>query len=317
MAVLGLGLGATMQNLVLAVQNTAPRRTSAPASSVVAFFRSMGGSIGVSALGAVLAHQVSDAGQGRHPAAGGRRQARARSSSPGCSTPPATSPTWARCPAPVRTLYEAAFGEATGHLFLIAAAVRRRRALLRALHQGDAAADHVRAGRRRARGDRGPRGGRAMSTAARPRTDALRDLEQRGRRAGPPRPAGHRRARARPSTPSCSRSSYLMLGYMNERGPGAGVGAVARRSTSTRARSAGRSSTCVDLGLVDRTPDPDDGRATLRQRQRRGPAPDRATSATTAASCSPSGSATGRPTSSTTFAGDARPLQHRPVDGER
>ena len=59
MAVLGLGLGATMQNLVLAVQNNTAQRDMGAASSVVAFFRSMGGSIGVSALGAVLSHQVA------------------------------------------------------------------------------------------------------------------------------------------------------------------------------------------------------------------------------------------------------------------
>ena len=59
MAVLGLGLGATMQNLVLAVQNNTAQADMGAASSVVAFFRSMGGSIGVSALGAVLSHQVT------------------------------------------------------------------------------------------------------------------------------------------------------------------------------------------------------------------------------------------------------------------
>ena len=59
MAVLGLGLGATMQNLVLAVQNNISQADMGAASSVVAFFRSIGGSVGVSVLGALLAHQVS------------------------------------------------------------------------------------------------------------------------------------------------------------------------------------------------------------------------------------------------------------------
>ena len=59
MAVLGLGLGATMQNLVLSVQNNAAQADMGAASSLVAFFRSLGGSIGVAALGAVLSHQVS------------------------------------------------------------------------------------------------------------------------------------------------------------------------------------------------------------------------------------------------------------------
>ena len=50
----------TMQNLVLAVQNTVPLRDIGAASSTVAFFRSLGGTIGVSVLGAVLAHRVTD-----------------------------------------------------------------------------------------------------------------------------------------------------------------------------------------------------------------------------------------------------------------
>ncbi len=65
MALLGLGLGATMQNLVLAVQNNTAQADMGAASSVVAFFRSMGGSIGVSALGAALSHQVADTVVGR------------------------------------------------------------------------------------------------------------------------------------------------------------------------------------------------------------------------------------------------------------
>ncbi|MEP9362236.1 MDR family MFS transporter [Nocardioides sp. CN2-186] len=59
MAILGIGLGSTMQNLVLSVQNNVKMSDMGSASSVVSFFRSMGGSIGVSVLGAVLAHQVA------------------------------------------------------------------------------------------------------------------------------------------------------------------------------------------------------------------------------------------------------------------
>ncbi|MFQ1000904.1 MDR family MFS transporter [Modestobacter sp. SSW1-42] len=60
LAILGLGLGMTMQNLVLAVQNTVAARDLGTASSTVTFFRSLGGTIGVSVLGAVLATQVAD-----------------------------------------------------------------------------------------------------------------------------------------------------------------------------------------------------------------------------------------------------------------
>ena len=112
MAVLGVGLGATMQNLVLAVQNNTAQRDMGAASALVAFFRSMGGSIGVSALGAVLANQVASsvvvglAKLGIDPAkAGGESH---------------SIPDLSKLPGPVRTVFESAFADATAHLFLIA-----------------------------------------------------------------------------------------------------------------------------------------------------------------------------------------------------
>jgi uncharacterized membrane protein len=110
MALLGLGLGATMQNLVLSVQNNTAQADMGAASSVVAFFRSMGGSIGVSALGAVLAHQVT-------------QKVTAGLAAMGVDTTGQSGsiPSLGSLPAPVRALYESAFGEATGHLFLTAA----------------------------------------------------------------------------------------------------------------------------------------------------------------------------------------------------
>jgi EmrB/QacA subfamily drug resistance transporter len=110
MAVLGLGLGATMQNLVLAVQNNTAQADMGAASSVVAFFRSMGGSIGVSALGALLSHQVTQKVTDGLAAMG---------ITAGHST--GSIPDLGALPAPVRALYESAFGEASGHLFLAAA----------------------------------------------------------------------------------------------------------------------------------------------------------------------------------------------------
>jgi MFS family permease len=59
LGVLGLGVGMTMQNLVLAVQNTVDVTEVGSASSLVAFLRSMGGTIGVTVLGIVLSHRVS------------------------------------------------------------------------------------------------------------------------------------------------------------------------------------------------------------------------------------------------------------------
>jgi EmrB/QacA subfamily drug resistance transporter len=58
--VLGLGMGMLMQNLVLAVQNSVAVTDLGAASSMVTFFRSLGGTVGVSVLGAVLATRVSD-----------------------------------------------------------------------------------------------------------------------------------------------------------------------------------------------------------------------------------------------------------------
>ncbi|MDT8910605.1 MFS transporter [Amycolatopsis sp. PS_44_ISF1] len=59
LALVGLGLGFLMQNLVLVVQNTVAMKDMGASSSVVTFFRSLGGAAGVSALGAVLAAHVA------------------------------------------------------------------------------------------------------------------------------------------------------------------------------------------------------------------------------------------------------------------
>jgi predicted MFS family arabinose efflux permease len=109
MAVLGLGLGSTMQNLVLAVQNNTAHADMGAASAVVTFFRSLGGSIGVSALGAVLSHRVAatvTAGLGESGASAAHQSH--------------AIPDLATLPAPLRALFEHAFGAATGDLFLIA-----------------------------------------------------------------------------------------------------------------------------------------------------------------------------------------------------
>ena len=70
MVLMGLGTGALMQNLVLVVQNTVDVTDIGAASGVVSFFRSLGGTIGVAALGAVLATNVADkiaVGHGERP----------------------------------------------------------------------------------------------------------------------------------------------------------------------------------------------------------------------------------------------------------
>jgi len=110
MFAVGIGLGASMQNLVLAVQNNAAQADIGSASAVVTFFRSMGGSVGVSALGAVLSAQVAD-----KVSAG-----LAALDIPVSGHQSHEIPDLGSLPAPVRAVFEHAFGASTGELFLIA-----------------------------------------------------------------------------------------------------------------------------------------------------------------------------------------------------
>jgi EmrB/QacA subfamily drug resistance transporter len=60
MLVLGLGLGFTMQVLVLAVQNAVPYSQLGVATSSATLFRSIGGSLGTAILGAIFANRLAD-----------------------------------------------------------------------------------------------------------------------------------------------------------------------------------------------------------------------------------------------------------------
>ena len=55
MVVAGAGLGLLVQNLALVVQNAVPSRHMGVATSLAQFSRSIGGTVGVSAMGAILA----------------------------------------------------------------------------------------------------------------------------------------------------------------------------------------------------------------------------------------------------------------------
>ncbi|MEZ2389363.1 MDR family MFS transporter [bacterium RCC_150] len=112
-AVFGLGLGLLMQNLVLSVQNTVRAQDIGTASASVAFFRSFGGAIGVSVLGAIMANHVTDlATKGlaaaHIPVTGG-------SSSGNMDL--------TDLPAPIRDIMRAAYGDATAQIFMIAGAI--------------------------------------------------------------------------------------------------------------------------------------------------------------------------------------------------
>ncbi|WP_326698763.1 MFS transporter [Streptomyces sp. NBC_01754] len=116
MFVMGLGIGMMMQNLVLATQNQVAPADLGAASSVVTFFRSLGGAIGVSALGAVLGSRVTQyvkegladlgpeaAGLGHGGTGGGG------------------IPDLDKLPPPFRTVMEAAYGHGVADVFLYAA----------------------------------------------------------------------------------------------------------------------------------------------------------------------------------------------------
>jgi len=113
LAVLGVGIGLTNQNLVLAVQNTVAASDLGAASSAVAFFRSLGGTIGVSVLGAVLSARVSTLiGEGLADVPGAA--ASAGSGNVGLAN-------LADAPAAVQSLIRVSYGDATGRIFLVAA----------------------------------------------------------------------------------------------------------------------------------------------------------------------------------------------------
>ena len=111
MLMVGAGVGMLMQNLVLVAQNSVAQSDIGAGSSLVAFFRSLGGAIGVSVLGAILASRASSsiadglAAQGIPAARGG-----------GSSVPDIGS-----LPAPVAHVVEHAYGTGVAEIFLAAA----------------------------------------------------------------------------------------------------------------------------------------------------------------------------------------------------
>ncbi|MFE5634271.1 MFS transporter [Streptomyces sp. NPDC056470] len=115
MGVMGLGLGMMMQNLVLCTQNQVAPADLGSASSVVTFFRSLGGAIGVSALGAVLAHRVTNYVQDGMAALGPKAAGMSGGGTGG------GIPDMDKLPAPIRTVMEDAYGHGVGDVFLYSA----------------------------------------------------------------------------------------------------------------------------------------------------------------------------------------------------
>ncbi len=112
MVLVGLGTGALMQNLVLVVQNTVDVTDVGAASGTISFFRSLGGTIGVAALGAVLASSVSG------KIAAGMAKAGIPAGGDG-----AGSLDLDKLPPAVATIVRTAYADATGRIFLIAGAI--------------------------------------------------------------------------------------------------------------------------------------------------------------------------------------------------
>lgn len=111
--IMGLGLGLMLQNLVFAVQNTVRVEDIGSASSSVAFFRSFGGAIGVSVLGAVLANRVTSLSSDGLTKLG----------VPSSAQQSGGSLDLADMPAPIRDVIWAAYGDATSLIFTISAII--------------------------------------------------------------------------------------------------------------------------------------------------------------------------------------------------
>ncbi|MCF3131723.1 MDR family MFS transporter [Streptomyces olivochromogenes] len=116
MALLGVGVGMMMQNLVLSTQNQVSPADLGAASSVISFFRSLGGAVGVGVLGSLMStritHYAADTIGDLPPDA---QAAAAHASGSG------SLPDMNLLPAPVRTWLESAYGHGIADVFLYAA----------------------------------------------------------------------------------------------------------------------------------------------------------------------------------------------------
>jgi len=113
MLLVGAGVGMTMQNLVLAVQNAVALRDLGASSGAVTFFRSLGGTAGVAVLGAVLANRVAET----------ITQNLTRAGIPVAPGGGGGTLDLASLPEPVREIVRASYGDATGLIFLISAGI--------------------------------------------------------------------------------------------------------------------------------------------------------------------------------------------------
>ncbi|MCL2804194.1 MAG: MFS transporter [Micrococcales bacterium] len=126
--VAGVGVGLSMQNLVLAVQNSTSVHDVGAASATVTFFRSLGGTIGVQVLGSVFASRVHSLTESRKAAAIAQldpatRKALAAQAQSQAEGGAKQSLDFSTLPAPLREVIKSSYGDSIGLLFWIAAAV--------------------------------------------------------------------------------------------------------------------------------------------------------------------------------------------------
>lgn len=121
MFLLGSGVGMTMQNLVLIVQNTARPSEIGVASSGVTFFRSLGGTIGVSVMGAALAASATDLVEGRTDEIGTAIAGLGeKGAAVAAQLQSGAIPNVAQLPEAIRVIFEDIYAQAIAHSFLIA-----------------------------------------------------------------------------------------------------------------------------------------------------------------------------------------------------
>ncbi|MFZ4157102.1 MFS transporter [Streptomyces griseoincarnatus] len=118
MALMGLGVGMMMQNLVLCTQNQVAPSDLGAASSVVTFFRSLGGAVGVSVLGSVMSSRISHYAADTIGTLSPQEQAAAAKASGS-----GTIPDMDLLPPGIRTWLESAYGHGIADIFLYVAPI--------------------------------------------------------------------------------------------------------------------------------------------------------------------------------------------------
>jgi hypothetical protein len=116
MFVMGLGNGIVMQNLVLVTQNALRPMELGSGSAGIAFFRSLGATVGVSTLGASLGPRVSDLIKDGLAELDPAVLAAGASSLQGDRIPEVSL-----LPAPIRAVVESAYGHGIADAFLLPA----------------------------------------------------------------------------------------------------------------------------------------------------------------------------------------------------